>query len=79
MYGMMKRHEIQVLLKAGLPQAEVARIAGVSERTVRSIQDEPTATEVEDGPSASGGGSVGPPRRSLSGGSFWIGSARSRS
>ena len=44
---MMKRHEIQVLLKAGLPQAEVARIAGVSERTVRSVQGEPTVTEVQ--------------------------------
>jgi transposase len=49
MYGMMKRHEIQVLLKAGLPQAEVARIAGVSERTVREIQTEETVTEVDDG------------------------------
>jgi transposase len=49
MYGMMKRHEIQVLLKAGLPQTEVARIAGVSERTVREIQTEETVTEVDDG------------------------------
>jgi len=48
MYGMMKRHEIQVLLKAGLRQAEVARLAGVSERTVRSVQDEAPVTEVDD-------------------------------
>jgi transposase len=45
---MMKRHEIQVLLKAGLPQAEVARLAGVSLRTVRRIQAEPTVAEVDD-------------------------------
>ena len=45
---MMKRHEIQVLLKAGLRQAEVARIAEVSERTVRSIRDEVSVTEVDD-------------------------------
>ena len=49
MYGMVKRHEIQVLLKAGLPQAEVAKIAGVSERTVREIQTEAAVTEVDDG------------------------------
>jgi transposase len=48
MYGMMKRHEIQVLLKAGLPQAEVARIAGVSERTVRSVEAEAPVTAVDD-------------------------------
>ena len=49
MYGMMKRHEIQVLLKAGLAHAEVARVAGVSERTVRSVQEEAAVTEVNDG------------------------------
>ena len=43
---MMKRHEIQVLLKAGLPQAEVARVAGVSERTVRAVREETAVTEV---------------------------------
>ena len=46
---MMKRHEIQVLLKAGLAHAEVARVAGVSERTVRSVQKEAAVTEVDDG------------------------------
>jgi transposase len=45
---MMKRHEIQVLLKAGLPQAEVARLAGVSRRTVQRIQDEPAIASVDD-------------------------------
>jgi len=45
---MMKRHEIQVLLKAKLPQAEVARLAGVSRRTVQRIQDEPAIASVDD-------------------------------
>jgi hypothetical protein len=48
MYGMMKRYEIQVLLRAGLVQAEVAKIAGVSERTVRSVQAEPMVVDVDD-------------------------------
>jgi len=48
MHGMMKRHEIQVLLKAGLPQAEVAQIAGVSLRSVQRIQCEPAVAGVDD-------------------------------
>jgi len=40
MYGMMKRHEIQVLLRAGLSQAKVAELAGVAERTVRTVAGE---------------------------------------
>jgi len=49
MHGMMKRHEIQVLLKAGLAQAEVAKLAGVSLRTVQRIAREPAVVEVDDG------------------------------
>jgi transposase len=45
----MKRHEIQVLLKAGLAQAEIAKIAGVGERTVRRVADEDPVTETNDG------------------------------
>ncbi len=30
MLGMLKRHEVEILLKAGHPQTEVARLAGVS-------------------------------------------------
>ena len=48
MHGMMKRHEIQVLLRAGHPQAEVARLAGVSERTVRAVQQEAEIASVDD-------------------------------
>jgi len=32
MLGMLKRHEIKVLLKAGHSQAEIAKLAGVSLR-----------------------------------------------
>lgn len=48
MHGMMTRHEVQVLLKAGLPQAEVARIAEVSLRSVQRIQEEPTVGAADD-------------------------------
>ena len=34
MLGMLKRHEIQVLLKAGHSRAEVAELTGVSIRSV---------------------------------------------
>lgn len=43
---MLKRHEIQVLVKAGLEQAEVARIAMVGERTVRRVAKEPSVTSL---------------------------------
>lgn len=45
---MMKRHEIQVLLKAGLAQAEIAKLAGVAERTVRRVAGEDPVTEIND-------------------------------
>jgi transposase len=47
MLDMMKRHEIQVLRRAGHSQLEVARLAGTSERTVRRVEDEPVVTGVE--------------------------------
>ena len=34
MLGMLKRHEVTILLKAGHPKAEVARLSGVSLRSV---------------------------------------------
>ena len=46
---MMKRYEIQVLLRAGHSQAEVARLAGVCERTVRTVQREVEVTSIDDG------------------------------
>ncbi len=46
---MMKRYEIQVLLRAGHSQAEVARLAGASERTVRTVAREAEVTSIDDG------------------------------
>ncbi len=42
---MLKRHEIQVLRKAGREQAEVARLAGVWKRSVRRMEAAPAVTE----------------------------------
>jgi DNA-binding XRE family transcriptional regulator len=44
----LKRHEIQVLRRAGHSQAEVAKLAGVSERSVRRIDEEPSVETVDD-------------------------------
>jgi transposase len=46
---MMKRFEIQVLLRAGHTQAEVARLTGIPERTVRRVQAEAAVASVDDG------------------------------
>ncbi|HTP27186.1 MAG TPA: helix-turn-helix domain-containing protein, partial [Anaeromyxobacteraceae bacterium] len=46
---MMKRHEIQVLRRAGHSQPDVARLTGVSERTVRRVDGEPAVTSVFEG------------------------------
>src|SRR5687768_3133713 len=40
MIDMVKRHEIQVLRRAGHGQAEVAQLAGVSKRTVERVDGE---------------------------------------
>ena len=48
MHDMMKRHEVQVLRRAGHTQAEVTRLAGVSEREVRRIEQEPAVMSVDD-------------------------------
>ena len=48
MLTLLKRHEIQVLLDAGHTQAEVARLAKVSERSVRRIAGEPAVEHVDD-------------------------------
>lgn len=48
MVRMLKRHEIQVLRRAGHSQVEVARLAGVSERTVRTVEAEPEVADVDD-------------------------------
>jgi transposase len=48
MVPLLKRHEIQVLRKAGHLQSEIARLAGVSERTVRRIEAEEPVAHVDD-------------------------------
>jgi hypothetical protein len=48
MIGMLKRHEIEILLKAGHSQPEVARLSGVGLRSVRRIAREPSVVDVDD-------------------------------
>jgi hypothetical protein len=45
---MLKRHEIEILLKAGHPKTEVARLAGVSTRSVHRISEESPVVDVND-------------------------------
>jgi len=45
---MLKRHEIEVLLKAGHRKTEVARMSGVSLRSVKRIAQEEAVVHVED-------------------------------
>jgi transposase len=45
---LLKRHEIQVLRRAGHTQADVARLAGVSIKTVRRVEQEEAVTSVDD-------------------------------
>ena len=48
---MIKRHEIQVLRRAGHTLAETARLTGVAQRTVQRVEAEPLVTsfETDDG------------------------------
>jgi hypothetical protein len=48
MLGMLKRHEVEILLKAGHPKAEVARLAGVSLCSVKRIAEEVPVVHVDD-------------------------------
>jgi transposase len=48
MLGMLKRHEIEILLKAGHSKAEVARLSGVSLRSVKRISQESPVVHVDD-------------------------------
>jgi transposase len=49
MIPMLKRFEVQVLLRAGHTQEEVVEFTGVSERSVRRIASEEPVSEVVDG------------------------------
>jgi hypothetical protein len=48
MIDMLKRHEIQVLRRAGHTQEDVATRAGVSVRSVRRVEDEEPVSHVDD-------------------------------
>src|ERR1700719_2764535 len=48
MLGMLKRHEIEILLKAGHSKAEAARLAGISLRSVNRIAEEFPVVHVDD-------------------------------
>jgi transposase len=48
MIDMLKRHEIQVLRRAGHSIAKVARLAGVSRRSVRRVVHEPAVAHIDD-------------------------------
>jgi transposase len=48
MWGMLKRHEVEILLKAGHPKTEVARLSGVSLRSVKRIAQEEPVVHVDD-------------------------------
>jgi transposase len=45
---MLKRHEVEILLKAGHPKTEVARLSGVSLRSVKRIAQEEAVVHVDD-------------------------------
>jgi transposase len=47
MIGMLKRFEIQILRRAGHTLAETAALAGVSQRTVQSVETEPAVEKVD--------------------------------
>jgi transposase len=48
MLGMLKRHEVEILLKAGHRKSEVARLAGVSLCSVKRIAGEAAVVQVDD-------------------------------
>jgi len=48
MLDMMKRHEVQVLRRAGVTQEKVAELTGISVRAVRMIESEPPVVVPDD-------------------------------
>lgn len=45
---MLKRHEVEILLKAGHAKAEIARLSGVSVRSVQRMAEENPVLQVDD-------------------------------
>src|SRR6266446_3297053 len=48
MLAMLKRHEIEILLKAGHGKADVARLSGASLRSVKRIAQEGPVAHIDD-------------------------------
>ena len=48
MLAMLKRHEIEILLKAGHGKADVARLSGASLRSVKRIAQEGPVVHIDD-------------------------------
>jgi hypothetical protein len=48
MISQLKRYGVQILLKAGHTEADTARLAEVSLRTVRRVAEEPDVEHVDD-------------------------------
>jgi len=46
--GLLKRHEVQVLLKAGHKRTEVSRLTGISRSSVQRILAEATTEQFDD-------------------------------
>lgn len=74
---MLKRHEVEILLKAGHAKAEIARLSGVSRRSVQRIAEESAVLQVEDEAERSAR-SVGPVRFRISGNRWWGFCSKSR-
>ena len=47
MHTMLKRHEIQVLRRAGISLKETSRLTGASARTIRRVMEEPPVEAVD--------------------------------
>jgi DNA invertase Pin-like site-specific DNA recombinase len=62
MLSMLKRHEVEILLKAGHGKAEVARLAGVSLCSVKRIAQEGPVVHVDDYGNEPSDRSAGPAR-----------------
>jgi hypothetical protein len=62
MIDMLKRHEVQVLRRAGHTLAEVAELTGVSVGTVRRVEDE-AAVETVDNEAARAKRGIGRPSK----------------
>ena len=61
MLSMLKRHEIQVLAKAGHTREAIAKLAGVSRRSVDRVVHEPPVSHVDVHPTLLGAAGIARP------------------